>query len=94
MAQHSLITLSNTSATRLTPNGIHSGMDLTIQNTNDSGYIFIGGNSSVSSSNYGFRLIPNQAIAFELPGSDSIYAIAEVDQMTVGIIKTGLESQD
>lgn len=34
MASHSIVTLNNTEATRLTPNGIHSGLDLTIQNYN------------------------------------------------------------
>lgn len=94
MATHSLITLSNTTATALTPNGIHSGMDITIQNTNDSGYVYIGTDSDVSSTDYGFRLIPNQAISFELPGNDDLYAIAQTNSMKIGVIKTSLESYD
>lgn len=94
MAEHKLITLSDSTPTRLTPKGMHAGMDITIQNVNDSGYIYIGGTETLSASDYGFRLIPNQAIAFELPGMDALYAISQNNEMLVGLIKTGLESQD
>lgn len=91
MADHSLITLSNTSATRLTPIGKHSGMDITIQNINATGVIYIGGDSSVSSSDFGYRLSADHAISFELPGNDTLYAVAENNGAQVAIIKTGLE---
>ena len=90
MTQHSLTTLSNTTAVRLTPNGIHSGMDITLQNVNATGYIYIG-SSSVSSTNYGFRLMPNHSISFELPGQDSLYAIASVNSMKIAVLQTGIE---
>ena len=92
MALHNLITLSNTSSTRLSPNGIHSGVDLTLQNVNDSGYIYIGANSDVSSTDYGYRISPNAAISFELPGQDSIYAIASNSNIKVAVLMTNLES--
>jgi hypothetical protein len=89
---HGLITLSNTTATRLTPNGMHSGMDITIQNINATGVVYIGGNDSVSSSDFGYRLSADHAIAFELPGTNALYAIAENDEAQIAILKTGLES--
>jgi hypothetical protein len=92
MTMHSLTTLSNTSATRLTPNGTHSGIDITLQNVNASGYIYIGGDSEISDTNYGFRIMPNHSISFELPGRDELYAIASVNEMKVAVIKTNLES--
>lgn len=92
MASHSLITLSNTEPTRLTPVGIHSGLDLTIQNINSDGYIYIGANENLSSANYGFRISPNNALAFELPGADSIYAIASTNGLQIAVMKTNLES--
>ena len=92
MTQHSLITLSNTSATRLTPNGLHSGMDITVQNVNDTGYIYLGSDSDVSSTDYGFRILPNHSISFELPTPDAMYAIASTNSMKIAVIKTGLES--
>lgn len=91
MATHSLITLSNTAVTRLTPNGIHSGMDITIQNVNSSGYVYLGGDETVSSTNYGFRILPNHSISFELPGKDGLFAISSVDEMSLAILKTNLE---
>lgn len=92
MAQHSLIALSNTSATRLTPPGLHSGMDITIQNVNSSGYIYIGSDSLVTDEDYGYRISPNHAISFELPSPDALYAIASAPNLKVAIIQTGLEA--
>jgi hypothetical protein len=92
MAIHSLITLSNTTATRLSPNNIHSGVDITLQNVNESGYIYIGSNSNVSSTDYGYRISYNNAISFELPGTDAIYAIASSNAMKVAVFMTNLES--
>lgn len=94
MAYHGLRALSNTAATRLTPLGTHSGMDITVQNVNDSGYIYIGVDDTTSTISYGFRLIPNQAISFELAGYDALYAIAENDGMLAGLVQIDLESQD
>lgn len=83
--------LSNTDPVRLSPNGTHSGLDFTIQNSNDSGYIYLGGTSSLTSSNYGFRILPNHSISFELPGDDAIYALASTTGMYVSTIYTSLE---
>lgn len=90
MTQHSLTTLSNTIATRLTPNGTHSGVDITLQNVNASGYVYIG-RSDVSTTNYGFRIMPNHSISFELPGTDSLYAVSSINAMQVAVLTTNLE---
>jgi hypothetical protein len=92
MAIHKLVTLNNSTATRLSPNGIHSGTDITLQNVNDSGYIYVGVNTNVSSTDYGYRISPNSAISFELPGQDSIYAIASNSNIKVAVLMTNLES--
>ena len=89
--RHALFTLSNTVATRLTVDGVHSGMDITVQNVNTDGYIYLGG-LGVSSSNYGYRLSPNNAVAWELPGTDSLYAIASDNGLQAAVLKTSLES--
>jgi hypothetical protein len=90
MATHSFLTLSDSSATRVSPPGVHSGVDITIQNVNASGYIYIGG-SSVSSTNYGYRILPNHAISIELSGQSSLYAVASIDEMNVAILSANLE---
>ena len=92
MAEHSLIAVSNSAATRLTPGGVHSGMDVTIQNVNASGYIYLGVDDTVTSSNYGFRIMPNHSISFELAGGDTLYAIASAADMNAAVIKINLES--
>ena len=93
MTTHALTQLSNTEATRLTPLGLHSGMDITLQNVNTEGYIYIGGDDTVSSANYGFRIMPNHSISFELPSVDALYAIGSTT-MNLALMQTGLESQN
>ena len=88
--EHSLVTLSNTSATRLTPNGKHSGMDITLQNVNETGYIYLGG-EGVTSSNYGFRIMPNHSFSIELNGNDAIYAISSSNGLSLAVLKARLE---
>jgi len=91
MTSHALTTLSNTTATRLTPPGLHSGMDITIQNVDDLAYVYLGG-EGVTSSNYGYRVAPGHAISWELQGRDAIYAVSDTNNSKVAVIKTNLES--
>ena len=92
MASHEIVALSDSSDTRLTPPGTHSGMDITLQNVNLFGYIYIGA-EGVTSTNYGYRLMPNHAISFELSGPDALYAIASDPDMDLAVFKIELETQ-
>jgi len=92
MTQHNLITISDSVATRITPPGTHSGMDITVQNVNSSGYIYLGG-EDVSDEDYGYRILPNHALSIELPGKDALYVIGSIANLKVAVLKTGLESQ-
>lgn len=89
--EHSLVTLNNTEAQRLTPNGKHSGMDITLQNVNVSGYIYVGG-EGVTAENYGFRIMPNHAFSLELHGNDAVYVISSAPDMKLAVLKAMLES--
>jgi hypothetical protein len=91
MTLHAHTTLSSTSATRLTPDGIHSGMDITIQNIHESAYVYVGA-EDVSASVYGYRIAPDAAFSIELPGVESLYAISSVNNSKVAILQTGLEA--
>jgi hypothetical protein len=91
MTSHTLTTLSNSAATRLTPNGVHSGMDITVQNVHDTAYVYIGG-EGVTTLNYGYRIAPGHAISWELPGKDALYAITDTNNSKVAVLKTNLES--
>jgi hypothetical protein len=90
MTNHALTTLSTTSATRLTPNGMHSGMDITIQNVDASAYVYLGG-EGVTASDYGYRLAPGSAWSVELPPLDALYAITDTNNSKVALFKMGLE---
>lgn len=90
MTTHQIHTINSSSATRLTPSGTHSGMDITLQNVNNSGTIYIGG-QGVTSESYGFKLAPGAAISFELPPKDALYAIASDDDLSLAKLITGLE---
>ena len=91
MTMHSTVILSSEAATRLTPNGLHSGMDVTIQNFHDSAYVYIGG-EDVTTESFGFRLSPDSAVSFELPGRDALYAITDTDESQIAVLKTNLET--
>ena len=91
MTQSNIVNLLNNAPTRLSPFGTHSGIDITIQNVNVSGYIYVGG-ENVSSSNYGYRIQPNQAISFELGGRDTLYAISSAPAMVAAVIIIALET--
>jgi hypothetical protein len=87
---HNLYTVGQT-AIPVTPTMSHSGMDITIQNTNVSGYLYVG-NESVTSSNYGYRILPNHAISFELPANTHLSVVASAADMKAAVIYMGLES--
>jgi hypothetical protein len=89
MTTHNLYTLSNTVATNISE-GRDAGYDITVQNVNTSGYIYLGG-EGVSSTNYGFRLPPNQAFSVELPGTDDLYVIGSTTDLKAAVIRTNLE---
>jgi hypothetical protein len=91
MATHSVKTLSNASASRVSPSGVHSGVDLTVQNIHETAYVYLG-SAAVTSSNFGYRLAPGAAWSVELPGKDSIYAISDTDGSAVATLITGLET--
>lgn len=90
MTTHNLYTVNNTTPTLVSPSGLDSGVDITIQNVNDTGYIYIGG-EGVSSSSYGFRLFPNQAFSVELAGTDDLYVIGSSTSLSVAVLTTSLE---
>lgn len=88
--QHRLYELNNAVPVVITPNGKHSGMDITIQNVNSSGHVYVGG-EGVTTTNYGYRILPNHAISFELSGADDLYLIADNAEMYAAVIKLRLE---
>lgn len=87
---HNLYTVGTSTAVQVSPTG-GAGRDITIQNANSSGYIYVGGHD-VTGSSYGYRLLPDHAISFELQDQDEIYVIASGSNMKVAVISINLES--
>lgn len=64
---------------------IQSSHTLIIQNNNDSGYVYIGGNN-VSTSSYGYKMYPGQGFTTELSAYNRIYAVCSTSNMTAAIL--------
>lgn len=82
--------LSTTDATRLSPNGVHSGVDITIQNLSETSYVYLGA-ENVDLESYGYRLAPGAAWSVELPGTDALYAVGDTNGTYIAVLQTGLE---
>lgn len=91
MASHKIHTLNNTTPTRVGPRPTHSGVDITIQNLDESEFVYIGVNDTLSTTNYGFKILPNSAISFELPGTDTIFAIGSASAVQAAVLVIDLE---
>ena len=87
---HAIHALNTATAVKVTPGGTHSGCDITIQNINSTGYVYVGG-EGVTTSNYGFRILPNHSISFELVGKDHIYLVSSENGLSAAVIMIALE---
>jgi len=87
---HELLTLSNATASELSPGANHSGLDVTVQNVDDTANVFVGA-STVTASDYGFKLVPGAAISFELNPKDRLYVISDVNESKAALIRIFLE---
>lgn len=80
------LSLSSTTPTELTlSNRIKTTTTLVVQNTNDSGYLYIG-TDSVSTSSYGFKVYPGQAFTIELSAYTELYAVSSANSMTAAVM--------
>lgn len=88
---HDLVTLSNATATELTPPGkVHSGLDLTVQNVHATAIVYIGG-AGVTAADYGFKLQPGVAFSVELNPRDQLFAISDTNGSEVALLRVLLE---
>lgn len=87
---HELLTLSDTTETELTPGARHSGLDLTIQNVDDTAVVYIGA-VGVTTSDYGFKLTPGAGFSIELNPNDRLYAISDTNGSTAALLRALLE---
>ena len=88
---HELVTLSDATATELTPPGkVHSGLDLTVQNVHETAIVYIGG-TGVTDANYGYKLEPGDGFSIELNPRDQLYAISDVNGSGVALLRVLIE---
>lgn len=86
---HEMFEIDDSAAVAITPTN-HAGRDVTIQNLNDAGYLYLGG-PNVTTSTFGYRLAPNSAWSIELRQNETIYAIGSTG-ILVSVLMGGLES--
>ena len=87
---HDLLTLSNSTPTELTPGARHSGLDVTIQNVDETAIVYIGG-ATVTTSDYGFKLVPGAGFSVELHPNDRLYAISDTNGSNAALLRALLE---
>lgn len=87
MIKHQIKNISSSTATSLDiSENIRSAYTLVVQNTNSSGFIYLG-NENVSSSNYGFKLYPAQSFTVELSSRSRLYAVASINNLPVAVME-------
>lgn len=89
MLTHDLIALDTTTPTILTVEGRETGTSMTvsIQNTSSTAAVFIG-DSTVSSSNYGLRLLPGAQVSIDdLSMAVEVYAVSSAPATSVAVIR-------
>ena len=89
---HRIVALNSETASVVSVTGNHAGRDITIQNVDNSAYVYLGG-AGVTTTNFGYRLAPDSAWSVELRKEDVIYAISS-STSDVAIFELGLESSN
>lgn len=88
---HELLTLSDTTATELTPAGsTHSGLDVTIQNVHATANVYIGA-AGVTAADFGYKLVPGSGFSVELNPRDELFAISDVNGSEAALLRVLLE---
>lgn len=89
---HEIVALSDSTPVELTPEGkVHSGLDLTVQNIDEEAIVYLGA-EDVSSTSYGFKLLPGAGFSIELNPRDELYAISDTDESEVALLRVLLEN--
>lgn len=89
MATHSIVTLSSTTPTRLSPQATHSGVEVILQNISTNGYVYVGG-ADVSSTSYGYRVDEDSAFGGNVLPKEEMYAIAQNNGTQIAVYQNGL----
>jgi hypothetical protein len=87
--KHKLVTLNSSTPVKLTEDIVddfyNRDLAVSMQNIDSSINIYIG-TSTVTSSSYGFKLIPGGALSLDIMSGDDLYAIAASGTPSVAVI--------
>lgn len=86
---HQIITVNDTGPTIITTNGdvIPNNLTISIQNLSSNNQVYLG-DSSVTSSSFGFKLAADGTVIFEnLRKSTEIYAISDDGEVDLAIMR-------
>lgn len=87
---HQLITLNQTAQLLTIPAASEAPyaqeLIVSIQNLHSSHFVFLG-DSTVTTSSYGFRIDPDQTFTIVLSPNDELYAVTDTGTSQVAIIK-------
>ena len=87
---HALVTLNQTAQILTIPVASEApyAQDLliSVQNLHSSHYVFLG-DSTVTTSSYGFRIDPGQTFTISLNPFDELYAVTDTGTTNVGVIR-------
>lgn len=78
------LTLSGTAQELTIDDAVDSPNSISIQNTSETGYAYIG-SPTVSSSSYGHKLFPGQSFFIELGAEDKLHATGDTG-VTVAVL--------
>lgn len=72
-----------------TVNYNYRGQSILVQNPSTTVTVYLGG-TDVTSSVYGYRLLPNQSVSIDLYPGEQLYAAVASSTQTVSVIRTGV----
>lgn len=74
--KHRIVALNGTAQNLVVREATDSRNTLSIQNVANIGFAYLG-NSTVTTTNYGYKLFPGQSFIIEMASSDDIYAVGD-----------------
>ena len=89
---HRIVELNSSTPVAVSATGNHAGRDITIQNIDSSAYVYLGG-PNVTTTDFGYKILPNSAWSVELRKEEVIYAVSS-ETSNVAILELGLESSN
>lgn len=74
--KHRIVSLNGTAQNLVVREATDARNTLSIQNVANTGFAYLG-NSTVTTSSYGYKLFPGQSFIIEMASSDDIYAVGD-----------------